>query len=49
MTQGEIPPFAAVGVTRKMSDKTRWASFFGNLVRVNEQHFDLSIREVIEL
>ena len=34
---------------RKMPVKTGWPPFFGNSVRVIEQHFDIPFREVFEL
>ena len=49
VTMHEIPTFDAVGETRNMSDKTGWVSFLCNFVRVNKQHFCLSIHEVKEL
>jgi hypothetical protein len=42
-------PSAKAGVTGKRPVKSGWSSFFGNFVRVFEQHFDLSFREVFEM
>ncbi len=45
----KIAPSERAGVTGKRSFKSGWSSFFGHFVRVFEQHFDLSFREVFEM
>ena len=45
----KIAPFARTGVTGKTPVKSGWSSCFVNFVRVIEQCFDLSFREVLEL
>ncbi len=49
MTLVEIAPFVRAGATGKRSVNTGWASIFCHFVRVFEQHFDLSFREVFEM
>ena len=49
VTLVEIAPFARAGATVKRSVNTGWASFSCHFVRVFEQHFDLSFREVFEM
>jgi hypothetical protein len=45
----KITQFARADATGKTPVKTGWPSFFGNFVRVTEQRFDLSCREVLQL
>jgi hypothetical protein len=45
----KIAPSERAGVTGKRPFKSGWSSFFGHFVRVFEQHFDLSFREVFEM
>ncbi len=49
VTLVKITPFARAGVTGKMPVKSGWSSFFCHFMRVFEQRFDLSFREVFEV
>ncbi len=49
VTLVEFATFARAGATGKRSVKSGWASFLCHFVRVIEQHFDLSFREVFEM
>ena len=49
VTLVEITPFARAGVTGKMPVKSGWSSYFCHFVRVIEQRFHLSFREVFEV
>ena len=45
----KIAPSERAGVTGKKPFKSGWSFCFGHFVRVFEQHFDLSFREVFEM